>query len=259
MAKYPGDELVLIEEDQDAKVPTKNEGLRTELVRIVNDLIEDLFRIDVVLAQCRDLLVLMQPARPGRIDLRFWKHKTIAGKHPGMCRWQRLRPGLQPAQHGLKQRRMVRGEDPQAWKWTAEKLPRTGLKRLAKRSGAYQPTHRFAVMLLERIEELLAHRAALTGRVGTLRFYENRWAGRKRDRVEAIGAYVTANTPGLHRVAKVVAEEHKREAEIGRRLVEQANRERAARQYRVIDDPDDIARIIGRVDPESALNADRGE
>lgn len=232
MTKTVHEELILLDEDSDPTVATMNKELVEEVVDVVANMVATLFEIDLELEKCKKALALLQPQRPGRLDIRFWSHKTIPGKHPQLIRWMLLRPGLQAPVRGVKQRRAAKGQNSSAKQsWTGLKLRHKAMTQWAKRSKGFQDTHEFVVEVLKAMQALLDIRAVLLERLSAIRRDDARWGKGRREKVKAIGTYLDGRLPGWGRVAEEVWKIKSEEAEQARRLIEAANASRDARKW----------------------------
>jgi hypothetical protein len=233
MSDTSREELVLLDEDSDPTVATMNKELVEEVVGVVANMVTSLFEIDLELEKCKKALSLLQPHAPGRLDMRFWSHKTIPGKHPQLIRWMLLRPGLQAPVRGVKQRRASKGHGhhPAKLSWTGLKLRHKAMTQWAKRSKGFQDTHEFVVEVLRAMQVLLDTRSVLLERLSTIRRDEARWGAARRSKVKTIGSYLDSRMPGWERVAGEVKKIRSEEAAQARRLIEEANASRDARKW----------------------------
>lgn len=232
MTKRAHEELVLLDEDSDPSIATMNKVLADEVVDVVVNMVATLFEIDLELEKCKKALNLLQPHSPGKLDMRFWSHKTIPGKHPQLIRWMMLRQGLQAPVRGLKQRRAANGQKrAEKHGWSGRKLRHKAITQWAKRSKGFGDTHEFVVEVLRAMQVLLDVRAVLLERLGAIRRDEARWGKSRREKVRTVATYLDGRMPGWERVAKEVQKIRSEEAEEAQRLIEAANASRDARQW----------------------------
>ena len=162
--------LELLDEDSDPTVATMNNELLQDVLNMAGEMVASMFQIDLELEKCRKALSLLQPSRAGRLDMRYWSHKTIPGKHPQLIRWKLLKRGQQPLLRGVKRKRVAKSEhSPMAARWSGEKLPHKGMTKMALKSKGFQDTHEFVVEVLRITQGLLELRAAVVKRLGLIR------------------------------------------------------------------------------------------
>lgn len=223
MHKIDDEDEVVEEPEGGADRPELNLELANTVLEIAGKLSQDLFDIDLALVKCKEALAVLQPMKSGRIDVKFWRRRTLPGTHPCVIKWRRLRGGLQPAQKGLKQRRLVPGAHPEKRMWTADRLKVQRLSMQANRSKGFRETHPWVVEVLDLVQELTETRAAVMSQLAGLRWYEKRWGQTKRERVKAIARTVELKMSGYRAVAAKLKDLDAQEREEARQLVERAN------------------------------------
>lgn len=234
MTKTAHEELVLLDEDSDPTVAVMNKALVEEVTDIVMNTVAGIFEIDLELEKCKKALYLLQPQKPGKLDLRFWTHKTLPGKHPQLFRWVLLRQGLQAPVRGVKQRRGVKsGKNPRQLNWSGVKLRHKAMTQWARRSKGFQDTHEFVVDVLRSMQGLLDIRSVLVERLSIIRRDEARWGAARRRKVAEIGRFLDQRMAGWERVSTELAKMREEEAVKARRLVAEANAASASRKWGV--------------------------
>jgi hypothetical protein len=225
------DDHVLDEGDGGPETPELNQDLGKSVLEIVALLTQDIFEIDLQLVKCKQALGLLQPMKSGRVDVRFWRRRTLPGRHPVVIKWRRLKAGLQQARRGVKQRRNVPGVDPEKRMWTADRLKVKRLSMQANRSRGFAETHPWVVEVLDLVQELADARAGVVEQLSALRRNERRWGQVRRDRVAEIGQVLGRKMGGYEAVAQKLKELNEQEAEEARMLVEEANEAQRRRTW----------------------------
>lgn len=234
MTKTAHEELVLLDEDSDPTVALMNKELVEEVTDIVINTVAGIFEIDLELEKCRKALNILQPKRAGRLDMRFWSHKTIPGKHPQLIRWMLLKRGQQPLVRGVKLRRVPLSErSTMALRWSGKKLRHKAMTQWARRSKGFQDTHEFVVEVLRAMQGLLDIRSVLVERLSIIRRDEARWGSARRRKVAEIGRFLDQRMAGWERVSLELAKIQEEESLEARRLVAEANAASASRKWGV--------------------------
>jgi hypothetical protein len=155
----------------DSEFPQHNDGLDEELVQDMHGLTAHLYFLDTRIHMCREALALLQPLASGRIDIRYWKRKTLPGRHPCVFQWKVMPAGW----HWNKaEQAKLRGNGGLARRGrqrvaTALRLPVGGLRRRSKKKGLFAETADKVSEVLSLLDELMKARRALIENIRRIR------------------------------------------------------------------------------------------
>ena len=128
------------------KRPTHEDWILGSVASIGEEVVGMVFKIDLLLDQCRKVLDGVQPRLPGRIDIRWWLHKSKPGRSPYVFKWQKMADGT----------------------WRAKHLSNKRLAMRAQRKGPFHSTAELTQATLSIIQDLVARREALLSAVGVM-------------------------------------------------------------------------------------------
>lgn len=103
--------------------------------------------MDLLILECKTLLNQTQPIQSGKIDVRWWKHRSKQGQAPYPLRWKRIRTNH----------------------WTGELLPVKSLTKRALRKGRFYDTADYVTTILAKLQDLMEQREELLGAWGIVK------------------------------------------------------------------------------------------
>jgi len=123
--------------------PSYESWVPEEMARLGSSLARMVYEVDLMIAVLRELLSAVQPYQAGKIDVRWWRHKSKPGRAPSPFRWKKSARG-----------------------WTAERLPESRLSVRGLRKGRFFRTAELLREVLGEVQFLIERREELLSAMG---------------------------------------------------------------------------------------------